>query len=206
MFDGTPATDATRTLASAIPPEPLAAVRRWRTGVAVRARAAQLRADLLELEDDASHVRAATTRKARTTRANVAWRRRDDIAVKRTWLAMKFAQRHGLHHTRHEFGPAALAQGALIVPDDGGRAGGLADAWPYPEGDHIDLFERNGRAAAAVAHVYSIGTSPADVRAMCAAFATRAGLRVTFPRYPSWWAPGETLLVAYWPHLDEGTF
>ena len=186
MFDETPTTEATPRLASTIPPEANDAVRRWRTAAACHTRAAQLRADLLEQPEDATRVRSAATRKARTTRLNAAWRRQDDIAVKRTWLAMQFGQWHGLHFTRQQFGPA--------------------DAWPYPEGDHVDLYERNGRAACAVAHVYCVSTPPDRARAACEAFADRAGLRVTFPRYPSWGFPGETLLVAYWPGVEEEMF
>ena len=200
MLDETPTTQASRTLASTITPAARAGIRRARAALAVNADAARVRHAVLERDAAAAMIRDSTTAKARTARTEIVWRWQDRLEARRDGLAARFAARHHLTPSRRRFGPDALAEAARIDTHSTVGQADPAGAWPYPEGDHVEGFvRRDGLAACAVAHVYCVSTSPAEVRAMCEAFAARAGLGVTFPHFPSWWFPGETMLVAYWP-------
>jgi hypothetical protein len=63
--------------------------------------------------------------------------------------------------------------------------------------DHPYFYRRERKAAAIVAHLYSLGESNSADREHCEALAIRLGLRFETPDFPSWWNPGRTIMVAY---------
>jgi hypothetical protein len=111
-------------------------------------------------------------------------------------LAIDFGAARGWTLAKSGFGLRTLGTGKTHA---GSRYTSLGeDADPYAgnfhdECDHAYYFRRNRKAAAIAAHLYNF---PGN-RAQCEALATRFGLTLETPDFPSWWNPGGTRLVLY---------
>jgi len=152
-----------------------------------------LRADMERLADMSRRHHGAKATAERRRLGAVMRRYEQRVQMARDVLAEGFADRHGLRRADKGYSAAVLARGGV---HDGGIP---RDDWSWFAADHRYFFRRNRKASAVAAHVY--GTrNPDKVHADCMAFAERAGLQVTFPTdWPSWWYPGETILVVFWP-------
>jgi len=115
----------------------------------------------------------------------------DKIYAIREELVQRFAEAHGWKHTERWFSDRVLAERKV-------HSGARTDPYKSLNGrqgsqyiDHAYFFrDQRKRTAGLVVHLYNV---PSDIEAEAA----EAGLRVSYPDFPSWWRPGGTTLVLY---------
>jgi hypothetical protein len=108
--------------------------------------------------------------------------------------ALLFGDRRGWRLSTTTFGLLSLAAGQERDEpgeDCTGRDGFDGDICGCF--DHAYWYRRDGHPAAIAAHLYN----GEQMRLRCLAVARHFGLQFETPDFPSWWAPGRTMLVAY---------